>query len=83
MGGAAFTHSCIYTLGSLAILQLCDIKQSKTHRSSFYSLYIYFYGPHLVVVRPWWYGELHDRHERRQLQPSDVQLSVGKTLDRI
>lgn len=35
---------------------------------------------HLIVIGPWRYRELHGRHESRQLQPPDVQLSVWQTI---
>lgn len=35
---------------------------------------------HLFVIGPWRYGELHSRHERRQLQPADVQLPVWQAM---
>lgn len=38
-----------------------------------------FYFAHLIVIRPRGYRELHGRHKSRQLQPSDVQLSVRQT----
>lgn len=34
---------------------------------------------YLIVIGPWWYRELHGRHESRQLQPPDVELSVWQT----
>lgn len=35
---------------------------------------------HLVVIGPRWYRELHGRHESRQLQPSDIQLSIWQAI---
>lgn len=35
---------------------------------------------HLFVISPWRYGELHSRHESRQLQPPDVQLPVWQAV---